>query len=127
MSPSRLADFLAQLPPGYRYALEFRDQSWIRPQVLQLLADHQVAFCIYDFAGFFSPWEVTAAFAYLRLHGLAGAYQGSYPPAVLARWAQTFKQWAAEGLEVYCYFDNDEFAYAAANAWELQQLVQAGG
>lgn len=120
----RLQDFLAVLPSGPRYAFEFRDPSWINPQALELLRAHNAAFCIYDYAGFFSPWEITADFVYLRLHGPAGAYRGSYPPETLASWARSFRRWAAAGLEVFCYFDNDEFAFAALNALDLQRLVK---
>lgn len=119
----RLQDFLALLPSRFRYAFEFRDPSWINPRSLQLLQAYRAAFCIYDYAGYFAPWEVTADFVYLRLHGPAGAYRGSYPTETLAAWARIFRNWAAAGLEIFCYFDNDEFAYAAANAWELQQLT----
>jgi len=60
----RLRDFLAVLPGGNRYALEFRDPSWLTLEAYRILADHGAAFCIYEFAGFLSPKEITADFVY---------------------------------------------------------------
>ena len=73
----RLAQFLAILPRYYRYAFEFRNASWNTPETYALLARLQAAYCIYHLAGYLSPLEVTADFAYLRLHGPGGKYQGS--------------------------------------------------
>src|SRR6476646_5907360 len=36
----RLAHFLGMLPKKYRYAFEFRHESWYRPDILELLEDH---------------------------------------------------------------------------------------
>jgi len=65
----RLKEFLALLPNGYRFTIEFRDRSWVTPEVLDLLSQHRVAFCIYELAGHLSPLHVTCDFVYVRLHG----------------------------------------------------------
>ncbi len=123
---ARLAAFLEALPREYRYAMEFRDQSWIKKETYQTLADHGVAFCIYDLAGYQSPREVPMDFVYLRLHGPAGAYQGQYSTRVLAGWARELTAWAGQGREVFCYFDNDEAGYAAQDALRLQEMISKG-
>ena len=46
-------------------------------------------------------------------------YQGSYSEACLADWSARIAGWQAGGLDVYCYFDNDERAYAPRNAQSL--------
>lgn len=122
----RLNSFLQALPSGHRYAIEFRDPSWLTDQTYEALAAHQVAFCIYDFAGRLSPKEVTANLIYLRLHGPAGPYQGCYDTQFLAGWAGAFATWAAQGKEIFCYFDNDEAGYAVQNAGQLQQMITKG-
>ncbi len=122
----RLRDFLADLPVGPRYVLELRDPSWINDTALSLLAASGVAFCVYELAGFRSPEAVTAPFAYLRLHGPAGAYQGLYGRAGLDPWARTIGRWAGQGLDVYCYCDNDQNGYAARDAAMLAALLEAG-
>ncbi|MBW1992375.1 MAG: DUF72 domain-containing protein [Deltaproteobacteria bacterium] len=125
-NPGRLKAFLLALPPRFRYALEFRDPSWINDEACQILADHGAAFCIYQIAGFLSPREVTADFVYIRLHGPGAAYQGCYDARTLAGWAAAISDWAAQGKEVFCYFDNDEAGFAARNAEELQELLRQG-
>lgn len=125
-NPERLRAFLASLPENFRYALEFRDPSWINDQTYGALAERGAAFCIYEIAGFLSPLEVTAEFVYIRLHGPDGAYEGSYDEEALAGWARAISSWAARGKEVFCYFDNDQAGYAARNALTLQEMLTKG-
>ncbi len=120
----RLAEFLENMPPEFRLAFEFRDQSWYNDTTYKLLKDHNAAFCIYELDGHLSPLEVTADFVYVRLHGPRGPYEGSYSKKPLAGWADKIKVWRKKGKQVYCYFDNDENGYAANNAYELKKLVE---
>jgi uncharacterized protein YecE (DUF72 family) len=124
-NPERLAAFLAALPKGVRAAFEFRDRSWFTDPVLAALAAHGAALCVYDLAGWTSPAEVTAGFVYLRLHGPDGAYQGRYGRRRLRAWARRIEAWRDEGREVFCYFDNDQAGYAAADATLMCELVSA--
>jgi uncharacterized protein YecE (DUF72 family) len=120
----RLGAFLEALPRDYRYALEFRDPTWLNQEACRLLEKHGAAFCIYELAGRLSPKEVTADFVYIRLHGPGDAYQGRYDRQTLAGWAEAISAWTAQGLTVFCYFDNDEVGYAAQNALELQEMLE---
>jgi uncharacterized protein YecE (DUF72 family) len=119
----RLQTFLEALPRNYRYALEFRDPSWLNQKACRLLSKHGAAFCIYELAGRISPKKVTADFVYIRLHGPGAAYQGRYDRQTLAGWAGAISAWTAQGLTVFAYFDNDEAGYAAQNARELQEML----
>jgi uncharacterized protein YecE (DUF72 family) len=119
----RLAKFLDALPGGRRYAFEFRDPAWFQPEVLELLARRNVALCLYEFAGQEAPLEVTADFVYIRLHGPEGPYQGSYSDDALRTWAKRIAAWAKQGLDVYCYFDNDDRGFAPKNALRLKELL----
>jgi uncharacterized protein YecE (DUF72 family) len=123
VNPRRLEDFLAALPAGPRYAFEFRDESWHCQEVSDLLARHNAAFCIFDLEGQQTPIEITADFAYIRLHGPDGAYRGSYGQATLKSWAARIAEWRDSGLDCYCYFDNDEAGYAFANAGRLREML----
>lgn len=125
-NPERLGAFLKALGSDRRCAFEFRDPSWEDPAIYDLLARHGAALCIHDLDGRLSPRELTAGFVYVRLHGPDGPYRGSYDRRALAGWAETFHDWADRGLEIFCYFDNDEAGYAALNALELQQLAVSG-
>jgi uncharacterized protein YecE (DUF72 family) len=119
----RLKQFLAGLPQGFRFAFEFRDKSWLTPRVFELLARHEAAVCAYDFDGYHSPLKVTADFAYVRLHGPDGPYRGQYDGRTLAGLAKRIIAWQTSGLDVYCYFDNDEAGYASQDAMRLARMV----
>jgi len=119
----RLETFLQGLDTERRHAVEFRDHSWINSEACELLTRHGVAFCIYELAGFETPRTLTADFAYVRLHGPDAAYEGCYDDQALAGWAGALSAWARQGLDAYCYFDNDQEGYAAHNATRLQQML----
>ncbi|MBV9300583.1 MAG: DUF72 domain-containing protein [Acidobacteriaceae bacterium] len=119
----RLSAFLNLLPRSHHYAFEFRNPTWSTPATYDLLRRHNIAYCVFDLAGTQSPIEVTADFAYVRLHGPGGKYQGSYSDAALRQWAKRISIWRRELKAVYMYFDNDQAAYAAHNALTLKQLL----
>jgi uncharacterized protein YecE (DUF72 family) len=122
-NPGRLDAFLGAIPAGFRYAFEFRDNTWWDPEIYELLTSRGAAFCIFDLEGRLSPLEVTADFVYVRLHGPGSAYQGDYSDRTLSEWAGRFRGWLEAGIEVYCYFDNDENGYAAKNALRIKELL----
>jgi uncharacterized protein YecE (DUF72 family) len=121
---TRFSEFLQSLSRDFHYTFEFRDRSWINQQVLDLLSQHQAAFCIYELDGFLSPKEITTNFVYIRLHGPLGPYQGSYSQQTLSGWAKAIRAWQKQGLSTYCYFDNDEAGYAATNADTLNAILK---
>ncbi|WP_405233261.1 DUF72 domain-containing protein [Lentisalinibacter salinarum] len=121
----RLAAFLDALPSDARCAMEFRDHSWLNEDARQRLREHGVAWCIYDLAGFTAPKEITADFVYIRLHGPEDAYRGNYSASALSGWAGAISSWARRGLDVFCYFDNDEKACAPGDAARLRDMLGA--
>lgn len=124
VNPVRLEALLDVLPRDLRCAFEFRDASWIRPEINKLLAKFRAAFCIYELAGYHSPVTITADFAYVRLHGPGREkYQESYSGDRLRSWAQQIEDWAKSLTAIYVYFDNDQAGYAAQNALSLKQMV----
>jgi uncharacterized protein YecE (DUF72 family) len=119
----RLNDFLETLPAGFRYAFEFRDKSWLDPMAYEAMEILGAALCIYDIGGYISPKEITADFIYVRLHGPDGPYRGHYDAKTLSGWAGAFSAWLRQGMEIFCYFDNDERGYAVRNALTLQDMM----
>lgn len=120
----RLTVFLQSLDRQYRYTIECRDPGWFDDRVYAALAEHQVAWCIYDLNRKLSPLEVTTDFVYIRLHGPDEPYCGCYGDHALSEWAERISNWQAHGKQVYCYFDNDEAGYAPRNALALKRLLQ---
>lgn len=124
MDLERLAEFLALVPKYRRCVFEFRNATWNSAESYQLLAEHNAGYCVFDLAGYLSPIEVTADFAYVRLHGPGGKYQGSYSNAALEEWARRIKQWTKTLRAVYVYFDNDDSGYAPKDALRLKGLLR---
>jgi uncharacterized protein YecE (DUF72 family) len=126
--PARLARFLALLPPGHRYAFEFRDPSWWHDEVYKLLAERGAAFVCFDLAGLRSPRLAAGPLAYLRLHGFERRYRGGYPAAVLADSAGWLAAERAAGRPagraVLAYLDNTMLAdHAVRDARALAALL----
>jgi uncharacterized protein YecE (DUF72 family) len=117
----RLADFLQALPRAHRYAFEFRHPSWHTEGIYRLLSRYRSALCIYHLAGFTSPVETTTDFAYLRLHGPGGKYQGLYDTEALSMWADRIRSWSVKAAWVF--FDNDDSGFAVQNARQLRDLL----
>jgi len=69
VNPERPGNLLQILPRDVRYAFEFRELSSMTPQVDSILKKVNAAFCTYELAGYHSPLNITADFAYVRLHG----------------------------------------------------------
>lgn len=120
----RLRNFINLLPDDLTSTFEFRDKSWINETTFSILEENNIAFCIYDLAGYESPVKVTADFVYVRLHGPSeNKYQGKYNEDQLLQWADRLNEWKDEDKDVYLYFDNDEQGFAPQNALELKDLV----
>jgi uncharacterized protein YecE (DUF72 family) len=120
----RLENLLQILPREHRYAFEFRELSWLKPEVLRVLERFNAAFCIYELAGYHTPFTLTADFVYVRLHGpAAGKYQGSYSDEKLREWADRIEKWTTHMKAIYVYFDNDQAGYAAQNALALKRAL----
>ena len=124
VNAGRLEALLEVLPRNHRYVFEFRETSWMTAEVYRLLRRFNAAFCIYELAGYQTPYEITADFAYVRLHGPdAGKYQGSYSNSALRQWADRIDEWSTKLKSIYLYFDNDQAGYAAHNAMTLRKMV----
>lgn len=120
---ARLEAFLAVLPPHRHYAFEFRNPTWHTREVYEILRRHNAAFCAWELSGARSPVEVTADWAYVRLHGPEGPYQGSYHHDALVEWATRIEKWKTRLGAIYVYFDNDQSGFAAQNARALRGMA----
>ena len=123
----RLTAFLDGLPRGYRYAVEFRDESWHCDDVYRILAGRNVAFCPFELVEQRSPRIITADFAYVRLHGREGRYVGDYDEEALADWASWLDARLDEGGEAFLFFDNTDGAgHAVKNAQRMTEILGSG-
>lgn len=119
----RLDEFLRTLPGEHQYAVEFRDETWLVPEVYKLLNKYNAAFCIHDFSDMKVPREITADFTYVRFHGPTSAkYWGSYSDRELRGWADWIKEHRRKLSSIFAYFNNDPEGAAVRNALTLKQF-----
>jgi uncharacterized protein YecE (DUF72 family) len=117
----RLDAFLAMTPKTLRWAVEFRNPSWLCDDVYACLSKAGAALCIHDMLPD-HPREVTADWVYLRYHG---GQTGNYGSDHLAAEAESIRAHLAGGRDVYAYFNNDLGGHALRNAEELRRSAAA--
>jgi len=123
----RLARFLSLLPQDVRHVFEFRHDSWFDAEPFALLRMHNVGFCVFHMVDRETPLEATTDFVYVRFHGSAALYGGSYSDEQLADWARRLRELPEDVRDVYVYFNNDAFGHAVANARTLASLLGVEG
>lgn len=147
----KLGPFLLQFPPSFRsdrsllaeflerscgfgherslrLAFEFRHASWFDAGVEAMLRRFGAALVVAHSSRYpQAPMVATAEFVYLRFHGPGALFASSYSEDDLRVWADRIRQWLAEGLDVYAYFNNDAGGCAIANAKTLNALVSGAG
>lgn len=104
--------------------LEVRHASWLIEPVFERLAAANVALCLHDWKTQPVTGPVTADLVYVRRHGTRHRYGGSYGDRLLRQDAARIEGWAAEGKDVFVYFNNDGRAAAVRNALRLTELVR---
>jgi uncharacterized protein YecE (DUF72 family) len=117
----RLRGFLERTD-GTRWAVEFRDRTWLCAEVFDLLREHNAALCIHDMLDD-HPYEITADWVYLRFHG--DHYHDGYSRGFLAAQADRIAGHLAVGLDVFAFFNNDAEGQAVRNALDLKAYVSA--
>lgn len=123
-----------------RHCFEVRHPSFLVPEFFDLLRQHGAAFVLADSAGKF-PYaeEITADFAYVRLHGAKRLYESGYTDAALNDWTARIRAWtsgrsrteaprittspATAVRDVFVYFDNDIKVHAPFNARRLAEKL----
>ncbi|HEX8065980.1 MAG TPA: DUF72 domain-containing protein [Thermoleophilaceae bacterium] len=118
----RLADALAQLPPG-RHTFEFRHPSWFHDDVYARLREHGVALTIGDHPERpFQTHATTADWTFVRFHYGHRGRRGNYSDSEVDEWAERLAGWRDE-IEVYAYFNNDWEGFAVANGLRLRRAL----
>lgn len=107
-----------------RHAVEVRHPSFDVPEFTAIARAHGVAIVLADTAGRYPVIrELTADFAYVRLHGDEELYTSGYTDESLDRWAAELGGWLADGRDVYAYFDNDVKVRAPYDAMGLRDRL----
>ncbi|GAA4482881.1 DUF72 domain-containing protein [Rhodococcus olei] len=110
-----------------RHAVEVRHPTFTAPEAAALAERHGVALVVADTAGRYPRIDgCTGDFGYVRLHGDTVLYGGGYDDRALDAWAERISGWAAQGRDVYAYFDNDAAGRAPFDAMALQRRLGCG-
>jgi len=117
--------FLALLPESYRFAVEFRNVSWVRDETWKLLREHNVAYTIVDEPLLPPKLVFTADFAYIRWHGRHSRpwFDYRYSEKELDEWVPKVKEAAEKTEKVYGYFNNHFHGYAPENCIQLLEKL----
>jgi uncharacterized protein YecE (DUF72 family) len=129
-----LAAFLPLLPSDLRFAIEFRQKTWIRKRTLALLSEHRVALALSDGRWIPREWLLklcarpTADFAYLRWMGPDrritdySALQVDRS-AELDAWARMIPVLQAQVRDVFGFVNNHFAGHAPASVRMLQRRL----
>lgn len=126
--PSRLADlesFLRNLDPKFRYAIEFRHESWLTECVYKTLEDYRTGYVIVDEPKLPIDLRVTTDFAYIRWHGHGSRpwYNYRYSMEELKEWQPRLMKVSDMAEAVVGYFNNHFSGNAPLNALQMLKLI----
>lgn len=115
----RLDAFLADLPEGHRYAMEFRHESWNESAVVERLRAAGVCLCAAEiqFGGALPEPPVTASFAYVRLRKTP-----PYDESEIAAAGRFVRALGEKVEDVYLYVKHDDAGVAPEQAARIREL-----
>jgi uncharacterized protein YecE (DUF72 family) len=122
--PDLLESFLRALPKHLRAAFEFRDESWRRDDVLELLDGAGAAWVLADRPGWRVPEIVTGGWSYIRFHQGRLLHPG-YASSKLRRWADRIA--STDAKDTFVFFNNDQRAAAPRDAAILTRMLSDRG
>jgi uncharacterized protein YecE (DUF72 family) len=140
----KLACLLIQLPPRYaydldslesffnlldlsfKYAVEFRNLSWMRDETWDLLKKYEVAYTIVDEPLLPPEVHLTADLAYFRWHGRGEKpwFDYHYSKKELDPWISRVREASLKVKRVVGYFNNHFHGYAPENCLQLLEKLE---
>lgn len=129
-----LERFVAGLPTGYRWAMEFRDEGWIAQETVDLLAARKVALALTEGRWVRRPWMLklaerpTAEFGYIRWMGPDRRITDYSAIQVerddeLDAWAEAVRALGSRVREVYGYANNHWQGHSPESVRRLQRRL----
>ncbi len=158
LDSGKLHGFVAQFPFSFKFSpknleyilegkkyykgaplfIEFRHESWDKPEVYASLRDNDLGFCSVDepsLPGLFPPKaETTNGIGYIRLHGRNSAnwwsgeggdrYDYLYNEKELKDWKDKIEGLKSRANKIYLFFNNCHLGQAVRNARMFLELMQ---
>jgi uncharacterized protein YecE (DUF72 family) len=135
---SRLKAFFKKLPKDKRFAIEIRNKWWIKPQFLDVLREHNVAFVLQDQSWMPRPAElfekydpVTADFTYIRWLGDRKGIETVtkvWDKTIVDRtsemqeWVKYCRQIQRRGVTIYAFANNHYAGHGPGTVVLFKQL-----
>jgi len=125
---SNLIHFLPTLPDDLRFAVEFRHQSWIKPETAVLLEAHNLCWASTD--SVYMPRQIrpTTDFLYLRFIGPHGRFAAKDRTQVdrsadLERWWQELQPYLQDARAIYAFFNDDYEGFSPATCHRFRRII----
>ncbi len=122
-----LKGFVAALDRQYRYAIEFRHESWFTPDIEKLLANNNICQVWSVNQYLTTPPNRTSDFIYLRLVGdrtIARFNEVQKDQGeVMKTWSRTLREAGDSIKESYIFFNNHFAGFGPGSANEFRRLM----
>ena len=120
-----LENFFKILPEEFRFAIEFRNITWMTIETWKLLKKYNVAYTIVDEPLLPPEVHITADFAYFRWHGRGRRpwYNYMYKVEELEFWVPRVKEVSSKTENVFGYFNNHYHGYAVENCLQILEML----
>lgn len=117
--------FFSELDTSYRYAIEFRDESWLSSSTWNLLESYNIAHVIVDEPRLPIDMRITTDFSYIRWHGHGDDiwYHYQYSKQELQEWIPRLDSLSDKVDSIVAYFNNHFEAYAPFNALQMLNML----
>ena len=125
--PERLDAALAEFPPEFRVAVEFRHPTWFVDEVRALLTERRAALCLADRRRPLTPLWKTTAWTYLRFHEGRASPAPCYGSTALRTWALRLAEGWGPDADCWVYFNNDPRGCAPRDAARFAGVVERVG
>jgi uncharacterized protein YecE (DUF72 family) len=120
-------EFFGILPEGFRYAIEFRNRSWMCKDAYDLLREFKIAYTIVDEPLLPPEIHITSDFSYIRWHGKGKRpwYNYRYSLEELEPWIPELKGITEKTETTYGFFNNHYHGYAPENCIQVLEMMGA--
>lgn len=122
---NELENFFKIIPSDFRFAIEFRDLSWMKDETWKLLHKYQIAYTVVDEPLLPPEIHITSDFAYFRWHGHGTKpwYNYRYEKQELEPWILKMKETSTKVEKIYGYFNNHYHGYAPENCLQVLEML----
>lgn len=123
--PREMEAFFKILPTHVKFAVEFRDHSWMRQETWDLLRKYKVAYTIVDEPLLAPEVHLTSNIAYFRWHGRGTRpwYNYEYRVEELEPWIPKLKETTQKADNIFGYFNNHYHGYAVENCLQVLGML----